>query len=326
MAKKPPREPFGCTVAVVVVLGLGYSLPYLFSFSVYAFPLFLGYLLLFARWRGPPHPEHIDELQIAAALRDLKTTNRLLLDEIAELKDTGSRAGIRYLKVEDRFEMRSRRGQELNHALASARTRLAYVAAQIEMAQHPEHRSDNAWRMSMRAWRRGRTYRLALMAALLGFAVSATILEIHVYQGTGSDLLVWNAFPRFIRRHIELATIFGWALGLATLLGVRRINRMIDEREIGTSDHYVEDYDHSVEGYEDHDESDQEVDDDPYSILNVSPQATIPEIKAAYRLAIVKCHPDTVADRSKSIREAAETEAQRINAAYDAIRKEHGFI
>lgn len=30
----------------------------------------------------------------------------------------------------------------------------------------------------------------------------------------------------------------------------------------------------------------------------------------------VGCHPDTVADRSRSIRDAADAEAQRINAAY----------
>jgi curved DNA-binding protein CbpA len=59
--------------------------------------------------------------------------------------------------------------------------------------------------------------------------------------------------------------------------------------------------------------------------LNVSQQASIPEIKAAYRLAIVKCHPDTVADRSKSIRDAAAAEAQLVNAAYGAIRQQRGF-
>ncbi|MCK1337685.1 J domain-containing protein [Bradyrhizobium sp. 38] len=73
----------------------------------------------------------------------------------------------------------------------------------------------------------------------------------------------------------------------------------------------------------DHDQAENAV-DDPYAILNVSPEATMAEIKAAYRLAIVKCHPDTVADRSITIREAAEAEAQRLNVAYDTIRNEKG--
>jgi hypothetical protein len=252
--------------------GPSYSLPYLFTLSVYAFPLFLGFLLLFARWRGPPAPEHIDESQIATALHDLETTKRSLLGEIAALKTSGFKAGIRYLKGEDRFEMRSRRGQELNQALTNARSSLADVVARIEKAQHPQCRSEHAWRLSMRDWRSGRAYRLALIAAFLSFAASATILEVYVYQGISSDLLVWNSFPGFIGRNIEVATIFGWALGLATLSVVRRSNRVIDERENGTLEHYADDLNGSES--DDHDESDQEV-DDPYLILNVSPQATI---------------------------------------------------
>ncbi|MCA1402549.1 J domain-containing protein [Bradyrhizobium sp. BRP56] len=328
MAKKPPREPLGCTIATIVILGLAYSLPYIFSFSFYAFPIFLGFLLMLSGWRGPPASELIDEAQIAAAMRDLENAKRSLLDEIAGLKNAGAREGVRYLKAEDRFEMRSRRGQELNQALTNARSSLAAVVAQVEMTQHPEHRGDHARRLAMRSWRRGRAYRLAFIAAFVGFVASSTVLVTYVYYGAGSDLLVWNPFPQLIGRHVELGSIFGWVLGLTTLAVAKRRHRIIDERESDVADLDVDDPDDSF-GSEAGDQNrienqNQEV-DDPYAILNVSRQATISEIKAAYRLAIVKCHPDTVADRSKSIREVAEAEAQRVNAAYDAIRNEHGF-
>ncbi|WP_109141943.1 J domain-containing protein [Bradyrhizobium sp. SUTN9-2] len=325
MAKKPPQEPLGCTIAIFVMLGLAYSLPYLFTFTVYSFPLFLGFLLVFARWRKRPTSDLIDESQMSAALLDLETTKRSLLDEIADLRQRGAREGVRYLKLEDRFEMRSRRGQELNEALANARSALADVVTRLEMAQHPQHRGDHAWRLSMRSWRRGRAYRLAFIAALLSFGASAALLKAYVYEGIGADLLVWNAFPNLISRHVEVATVLGWVVGLATLSAIRRSSRLADERENGAAELYPDVLDDSV-GSESSggDQSDKES-DDPYLILNVSPQATIPEIKAAYRLAIVKCHPDTVADRSKSIREAAEAEAQRVNAAYDVIRNEQGF-
>lgn len=325
MAKKPPQEPLGCTIAIIIVVGLAYSLPYLFTLSVYAFPLFLGFLLLFARWSGPPAPEHIDEAQIGAALRDLEITRKSLLDEISGLRDRGVREGVRYLKVEDRFEMRSRRGQELNQALANATAALADVVTQIEVAQHPQHRTDHAWRLSMLSWRRGRAYRLAFIAALLSFASSTVFLEIYVYEGLSSDLLVWNPLPNLIGRSVEVATVFGWVLGLATFSALRRSNRLADERENGALERHADVLEDTIGPQSgDGGESNEEI-DDPYLILNVSPQATIAEIKAAYRLAIVKCHPDTVADRSNSIREAAEAEAQRVNAAYDAIRNEQGF-
>lgn len=325
MAKKPPQEPLGCTIAILVILGLAYSLPYLFTFTVYAFPLFLGFLLMFARWGRPPAAEFIDEAQISAALHDLEGTRRTLLDEIAGLEDRGDREGVRFLKVEDRFEMRSRRGQELNEALANAKSALADVSARLQMAQDPQHRRDHAWWLSMRAWRRGRAYSLAFIAALFGFAASAAFLQMYANSHLGSDLLVWNAFPRFIRRNIEIATVFGWVLGFATLFALRRGNRIADQRESATPELYAAEVDEAIESDSSyHDVSNNAV-DDPYEVLNVSPEATMAEIKAAYRLAIVKCHPDTVADRSKSIREAAEAEAQRVNAAYDAIRNEQGF-
>jgi curved DNA-binding protein CbpA len=63
----------------------------------------------------------------------------------------------------------------------------------------------------------------------------------------------------------------------------------------------------------------------PYEVLNISRQASTADIKDAYRRAMKRCHPDTVADRSQSIRDAAEAEAQRLNAAYDLVRNERGF-
>lgn len=325
MAKKPPQEPFGCTIAIAVLLGVAYALPYLFTFIVYAFPLFVVFLLVFSNWRGPPTPEFIDESQVGAALHDLETARRSLLEDIADLRARGTREGVRYLKLEDRFEMRSRRGQELNEALANARSALADVVNRIEMAQHPQHRRDHAWRLSIRSWRRGRAFRLAFIAALLSFASSAVFLDIYVYEGLSADLLVWNPLPKFIGRSVEVATVFGWVLGVATFSALRRSNRLADERENGALERQADVLDDTIGPQSgDGGEFNEEI-DDPYLVLNVSPQAPIPEIKAAYRLAIVKCHPDTVADRSKSIREAAEAEAQRVNAAYDAIRNEQGF-
>ncbi|MBW7964146.1 DnaJ family molecular chaperone [Bradyrhizobium sp. BR 10261] len=323
MAKKPPQEPFGCTIAIALLLGVAYALPYLFTFAVYAFPLFVAFLLVFSNWRSRPTPEFIDESQVGAALHDLEMARRSLLEDIADLRARGTREGVRYLKLEDRFEMRSRRGQELNEALANARSALANVVTRIEVAQHPQHRRDHAWRLSMRSWRRGRAFRLAFIAALFSFAASAALLKAYVYEG--ADLLVWNALPNLIGRHVEVATVFGWVLGLATFLAIRRSNRLAAEREDGSSERHADVLDDIGPQSGDGGHQSYKEIDDPYLILNVSPQATIPEIKAAYRLAIVKCHPDTVADRSKSIREAAEAEAQRVNAAYDSIRNEQGF-
>jgi DnaJ-domain-containing protein 1 len=62
-----------------------------------------------------------------------------------------------------------------------------------------------------------------------------------------------------------------------------------------------------------------------HEVLGVAPDASIEEIATAYRGAIKKCHPDTVADRSELIRQAAAAEAKQINMAYRDARTLRGF-
>lgn len=309
------------------LFGFGYSLPYLFAFSFYAFPFFLGFLLIFSRWDASPAIEHVDDAQVGAAMRDLESARIVLQNEILGLKNAGLREGVRYLKGGDRFEMRSRRGQELNQALLDTRSSLAAVTAQIENGRRPELLRYHAWQLAMTAWRNGRAFRLALLTSITGFLVSAALLELFVYHGQYSDLLVWNLYPRLIGRHIEVGSSVGWALGLATLSIARNRNRLVEDRSDFSEDdaESLDELLNSQSGA--HAEIDAETvpNQDPYQVLNVSHNASIPEIKAAYRLAIGKCHPDTVANRSRSIRDAAETEAQLVNAAYDSIRIERGF-
>lgn len=62
-----------------------------------------------------------------------------------------------------------------------------------------------------------------------------------------------------------------------------------------------------------------------HEVLGVAPDASPQDIKTAYRSAIKKCHPDTVADRSDLIRQAAAAEAEQINVAYNDARIARGF-
>jgi DnaJ like chaperone protein len=59
-----------------------------------------------------------------------------------------------------------------------------------------------------------------------------------------------------------------------------------------------------------------------YQILDVSPKATDDEVKKAYRTMAIKFHPDKVAHLGNDIKNAAEEKLQKLNAAYDKIKKE----
>lgn len=62
-----------------------------------------------------------------------------------------------------------------------------------------------------------------------------------------------------------------------------------------------------------------------YTILEVEPTSTNEEIKKAYRSMAIKHHPDKVGYLGEDLRKNAEQKFQKINEAYEKIKKERGF-
>ncbi len=59
---------------------------------------------------------------------------------------------------------------------------------------------------------------------------------------------------------------------------------------------------------------------DPYALLEVSPNATAEEIKAAYRHAVARYHPDKVAHLGKEFQELAHKKLLAIQQAYEILQ------
>lgn len=62
-----------------------------------------------------------------------------------------------------------------------------------------------------------------------------------------------------------------------------------------------------------------------YKILEIDKSATDEEVKKAYRRMAMKYHPDKVSSLGKEIQEAAKVKFQRVNQAYENIKKERGM-
>jgi DnaJ-class molecular chaperone len=59
---------------------------------------------------------------------------------------------------------------------------------------------------------------------------------------------------------------------------------------------------------------------DPYVILEVSPRASQEEIKAAYKRAVARYHPDKVAHLGKEFQDMAHRKMLAIRRAYETLQ------
>lgn len=66
--------------------------------------------------------------------------------------------------------------------------------------------------------------------------------------------------------------------------------------------------------------------EDYYKILEIEPSATNDDVKKAYRKMAVKYHPDKVAYLGEDVKKGANEKFQKLNEAYEKIKKERGMV
>ena len=66
--------------------------------------------------------------------------------------------------------------------------------------------------------------------------------------------------------------------------------------------------------------------DSAYKTLGIEKTATIEEIKKAYKRLAIEHHPDKVSYLGEEVQHAAKEKFQKLNEAYEKIKKEKGFV
>jgi DnaJ like chaperone protein len=64
----------------------------------------------------------------------------------------------------------------------------------------------------------------------------------------------------------------------------------------------------------------------PYKILEIAEDVTVDDIKKAYRKMAVKYHPDKVAHLGEEYQKGAKEKFQKVNEAYEYLKKERDFV
>ena len=62
-----------------------------------------------------------------------------------------------------------------------------------------------------------------------------------------------------------------------------------------------------------------------YKILEITPEASVDEIKKAYRRMAKKYHPDKVEHLGEAHKKGAEAKFKEVLKAYEQLQKERGF-
>ena len=69
----------------------------------------------------------------------------------------------------------------------------------------------------------------------------------------------------------------------------------------------------------------KETSESAYAVLEISPSATDDEVRTAYRRMAMKNHPDKVATLGPEVQKAAQEKFQKIQEAYETIKRQRGM-
>jgi hypothetical protein len=350
------RKQQGSDFLTLAVMGIIFGAPFVLAALLFilrasaltvlfGFPLFilLGYfasrrLAFPAAPELPSEEQNIEELNLrkAKASAELTYINRLAQGEAEGFVLTQA-------SNETRFDRRSPRARQLNRQLDELEERIASLEVQILELSTARGHDLALFKADLRQWVRKASLRDATKVAIVLTGSSSIILLLaHLAEFPiltfMDELLNWLRVPTSLIFPFKACAV-GYLGAMITypiarlIHGKRRALAIREHEESLPTNDLPNGYSPAIEVFEDDPVENEAFDDyeepddveDWPQILNVDPDATIEEIKSAYRRQLKQYHPDNVATLGAKIREAAEAESKRINGAYMAARAHRQF-
>lgn len=345
-------------VSLVMVIALGVAIA-LVNIAVFAYPIVCVVLFVWALTAprrvpisGPP--ERLEDGAIRAEVQQLfKRLNRVE-GKKSSLIERAEEAGFVTTKATDyaRYDARKRGASQINRELDEVDEQIRDLESTLQEKRETATAYFLEIRKPIERWIRARPFLpaviLSLAVAAIGYQFYAVVTNTASAVGSAAEgaasRLLWQPLPQ----PTLAAVVFGVVCGYATLAIAYPICRARLRASIANNDFVVqlaqriEDWhpDNAIDAlleedapmYEDLEEESDSNDDAVeiskdrwWEVLKVARSASGPEVKAAYRTAIVQYHTDKFPKAGPRIIEVAEAETRRINAAYEAAKYELGF-
>lgn len=337
--------------AVVIVVAAIFLFQLVATIAVFGAPIiaFVAYFM-FLQPEAPAIPNIADydnakfKRKVFGLLRERLSGQQ----RVDQLFSEGYENGIDLTKGSDyqRFRENSALGRRLNQEIDATRASVDRTEQSIDFVKRAVTLTFPQWEYGVATWVNRQSVAQGVKRSLI-YVIPAIMLG-YVLPGHArafqSALLIdpsFNIGPFVFGIGVAYAAfVVHWLLAkeaLASTFDRDPFERWSELRQMWSVDARYEDFfpddpeanhDSGETVDPDEDMSDapsQELTEQWYDVLQVDRNASISDIKSAYRKQLKQNHPDNVATLGAKIKEAAESQSKLINAAYETAREERDF-
>jgi hypothetical protein len=286
-----------------------------------------------------PDPDEFIDPALENLISQIDQVLAVLSEAVANYYEVGDSNGIQLTAKSNqtRFDARKALGRELNAALDDAASKIAeHQSLRLEYSKRRQALKEGYYGQ-VKKWARPKSASAANWVAAVVFVLTIfSALTTGIGDLAASVVVAnpYNARPGLIAGFIAGALAYGITFFTLMRMKIAHSNYSARHEEraaflakLNLAERSDAAGQINEEGAAESDVKDVQAErtDDWHVVLNVGADAPVDQIKSAYRDAIKQYHPDNFEGRGRKIKDLANQETRRINAAYEAAREDRQF-